>query len=258
MLLKTCIHVITIIISLTNVWHWHGSHNFYHCILLFNLFNVLVNLLLNIDILSFINFYWIYTYISWREVHSILLAISEFCGGWVIMEDCEWRIYILAFWSSGSTFRLLKFLLTFMINILWDHFYWNLLNIVKYIHGFIHRFIHGIIHRIMHGFIHGSISYIFFYTFYTNLYMLCYIACDILWFLLMPVIPVMWYILWCSADVCWCLTIWNFIILYCDVIISVMHCDLYLNFYRKFYMDHLHWWIYWWSVICFVLWCLWI
>ena len=32
----------------------------------------------------------------------------------------------------------------------------------------------------------------------------------------------------------------EFINLYCDVIISVMHCDLYLNFYRKFYMYHLH------------------
>ena len=155
------------------------------------------------------NFYWIYTYICWREVHLILLAISEFYGGWVIMEDCEWqwRIYIwlFDFLKLWIYIWLLKFLLAFIINILWDHFYWNLLNIVTtYTDLYIELYME------LYTDLYTEVFLIYFYTFYTNLYMLCYIACDmyILWlYLSCDSCDVIYTVMFCWC--LWCLTIWN-------------------------------------------------
>ena len=90
----------------------------------------------------------------WRSWKDLLLLFSgfklDFKGFIEAVSDNRSH---LGFFKFGGVLTVdqLEYLLTNLLetafyhfysifNILWDHFYWNLLNIVKYIHGFIHGF----------------------------------------------------------------------------------------------------------------------
>ena len=90
----------------------------------------------------------------WRSWKYLLLLFSgfklDFKGFIEAVSDNRSH---LGFFKFGGVLTVdqLEYLLTNLLetafyhfysifNILWDYFYWNLLNIVKYIHGFIHGF----------------------------------------------------------------------------------------------------------------------
>ena len=123
-----------------------------------------------------------------------------------------------------------------------EHFYWNL-EFIEYcdIYTWIYTWIYTQNYTQIYAWIYTQ-KYFLYSTPSTLTSTLTFICCDMLPVICTDACDLMWYVLWCSADVCdvWLSSHVEFVILYCDVILSVMFCDLSIDFYRKFYMDHRH------------------